>query len=539
MDINLKFWNEEQKLYYWHSERNGHFGGGFGNGKSYVACQRAVTHLASFPNYGIVIARQKYKVLKATTMKTFFKICPKELIYKHDETDGYTVLINKSFIFWMHLDKVDEQDVRGLEPNSVLIDQGEEIEEGIANVLDTRVGRWDGAQVPLYLLKSKIEDPYALKEINESDNIQEIERLVNELTKWPKHPKSGRFLVPNYFDVLSNPSDDDEMHWIWRQYDPESPEKLKNSFTITRKTDDEMNDAGSIERTMSRDQEFIDKYYYGKTGSPKALIHKVDPLSIIKPSAYEPEIFKHFLHKMFSKAALFRILDHGETGITTCGWEATLKNVHIFYREYYVQGKVISEHRQNIYDLSQIGKEQFNIEEEYQGDYADPDIFKKHSQKNGGFWTVAEEYNESEEITAPEINWSPADNNEFATRNRINELLRPSDKFSHPITGESPAPGIYFIEFNVDLYPYGIKFGISQLKNQKRTLIGSVNGKNIYIEDRDQKIVDHAYDYIRYDIAMHNTSKNELLKPPPRKSFAYYNALLQMKPGFIPASGQK
>ncbi len=103
MNIDIQFRNEAQQDFYWHRERNGLFDGGFNNGKSYVGCQRAFTHLMTFPNYGMVIGRQEYKVLKATTMKTFFKICPNELIHTHDKQDGYTVLKNGSFIYWMHL----------------------------------------------------------------------------------------------------------------------------------------------------------------------------------------------------------------------------------------------------------------------------------------------------------------------------------------------------------------------------------------------------------------------------------------------------
>ena len=83
--------------------RNSRFGGGFGNGKSYVGCERAFTHLMTFQNYGMSICRHKYKVLKATTMKTFFKICPDKLIYRHHEQDGYTIFINRAFVYWMHL----------------------------------------------------------------------------------------------------------------------------------------------------------------------------------------------------------------------------------------------------------------------------------------------------------------------------------------------------------------------------------------------------------------------------------------------------
>src|SRR5205809_2425619 len=106
----------------------------------------------------MVLARQEYKVLKSTTMKTFFKVCPERLIHTHDKQDGFTILVNKSFIYWMHLDEADEQDLRGLEINSVFVDQAEEISESIYLVLDSRVGRWDLAVVPIWLLRTKLKD---------------------------------------------------------------------------------------------------------------------------------------------------------------------------------------------------------------------------------------------------------------------------------------------------------------------------------------------------------------------------------------------
>lgn len=103
MQINLEFRNPEQENFYWSRARNNEFDGAFANGKSYVGCERAFTHLVTFPNYCMSICRLQYKTLRQTTMKTFFKICPDKLIYKHDEQQGLTVLINRSFIYWMHL----------------------------------------------------------------------------------------------------------------------------------------------------------------------------------------------------------------------------------------------------------------------------------------------------------------------------------------------------------------------------------------------------------------------------------------------------
>ena len=104
---------------------------------------------------------------------------------------------------------------------------------------------------------------------------------------------------------------------------------------------------------------------------------------------------------------------------------------------------MISVHRQNIHDLS--------LNEEYSGNYADPQINKKTAQKDGGFWSVRKEYMDDTLVDGlgnpvPGLFWTMADNNEFATRNRINELLKRSLKFKNPVTKETPAIGLYFIK---------------------------------------------------------------------------------------------
>ena len=144
MDLNVRFANEAQRDFYYATARNQVFSGGFNNGKTFIGCFKAATLLLTFPGYRCIIARQKYTDLRRTTMQTFFKGFPNEMVESHNEQVGYTSLKNKSGIFWIHLDGVDENTLRGLEVNSSLIDQGEETEEKVFDVLDARIARWDG-----------------------------------------------------------------------------------------------------------------------------------------------------------------------------------------------------------------------------------------------------------------------------------------------------------------------------------------------------------------------------------------------------------
>ena len=66
------------------------------------------------------------------------------------------------------------------------------------------------------------------------------------------------------------------------------------------------------------------------------------------------------------------------------------------------------------------------------------------------------------------------------------------------------APLSYFVELNAD-NPNGCYHVIQQIKQAKRKLLGSINGRNIYDEERDDSIPDHAYDPYRYAVAYHST----------------------------------
>ena len=480
MNIDFQFRSPEQEAFFWSKVRNNCYSGGFGNGKSYAGCLRQFIMLSTFPGYRSLIARFKFKDLTQTTMKTFFKICPKELIESHYEKDGITYLKNGSQVLWYHLDDFNERSFKSLEINSAFVDQAEEVPEGVYLVLDSRIGRWDGYSVP--------------------------EELLNANPDWPL-TKFGRPRVYNFLDIGCNP--DTTLHWIYNRYHPESFVKRDYHFFVEAATNPDLNDPGTIREMQSRDPEWVAKYFYGKWGASQAQIHHVNSMSFLDYDA-------KFFEEMLQGGALYRILDHGDAAPTCCLWVAAYKKVHIFFREYYAADSLISTHRRNITDLS--------IKESYVGDYADPKIFAKAAQKDGGFWTVADEYL-STDIEGEPISWSKADNNEFATRNRINELLKLSVRFKHPITGEIPAPGIYFIKRSA-AYPYGCFHAISQIQAQRREYLGTENGKSIYTDERDDGVTDHAYDPIRYYVSMHGTGLSERKLRPPRNSFAYFNKFL-------------
>lgn len=389
-------------------------------------------------------------------------------------------LVNRSVIHFLHLDKVDESTLRGLEINSALVDQCEECEEKVFDVLDGRIGRWDNAEIP--------------------------EQLLAINPDWPRNPTTGKYIAPSYHMILCNP--DTQFHFIFRKFHPDSLERRPNFFYVEGEWDKNLGSSETYDVALTHDQEWVNKYVKGMWGVSNAQIHRL-------PSESQLDFDLDFLEKLLRKGNLFRVLDHGDASPTCCLWFAVLDGNYIGYREYYVPGRPISYHRKAISELSE--------DEKYSGNFADPQIFKMTAQKDGGFWSTADEYMDSS-LAAPALNWIPADNNEFATRNRINELLGFSPLRKHPITGQSPAPGIYFIKKS-EFYPNGCFHAISEMQSQRRKSLGYFDGKQIFCDDREDSISDHSYDTVRYMIAMHGQGRLESKPRPPRMSIKYYQQI--------------
>lgn len=479
MQLNFKFTNDSQRAFYYARQRKQCFWGAFNNGKTFGGCLKIITLLLTYPNSRAAICRQVYQDLKKTTMETFFKILPADLVQTHNVQDGITVLKNGSAIFWLHLDNVDENTLRGLEINWVLWDQAEEGEDKVYRVLLARIGRWDKAVVPQEFL----------------------ERYPN----WPRNELTNDPIVPSYMLLLCNPPD--EFHFLYLEYHPESVNRDPDVFFVAAEWDSKLGSKEALVEALKNDPEWVDRYVRGKLVRSPGSIHYLPPTGLL---VYTPRL----LEQIREKGNLFRVMDHGEASPTCVLWFAAIWGVYICYREYYSPGKVISVHRRRIEELS--------VGEEYTANYADPAIFKSDRQKGSEFWTVAKEYLDKT-LEGDPIHWLPADNNEFATRNRINELLTPKDSFAHPVSQLRPSVGIYFIPATLE-YQEGCRESHRQLNAQKRLALGSINGKTIWSDERDDKASpDHAYDPIRYFVAMKGGQPSLVKKSKvPRHSFAYY-----------------
>ncbi len=519
LSIPISFINLHQKKFWENTKRNQCGCGGYGSGKTYVACQKVLTLSTLFDHYRTGIARQEFKVLKSTTIKTFFKVCPPELyappLGRYNEQDGYLRLINGSEIQFMHLDDVDEQTLRGLEINSFFVDQAEEVSESINDTLSARIGRWDKA-VPSAALK---RPDWPMKFICDENCMYSVFLPDDGRHKCPKCGRRlrnlGTYWTPSYYMIAVNP--EHETHWIYRRFHPESEEHQQfytksHYYEEFPSTENPALDKETLEVMLSKDPVWVQRFVYGKWGISEASIHRVLPDSIIDPS-------KEWIENFIKKASLMRVLDHGDTAPTCCLWVATYKGIYVFYREYYQPNTLISKHRENISALSDG--------ENYSANYADPHIFDTGSQKNGGFWSVQDEYLDRTITTAPPICFLKADNNELANRNRINEYLS-LDRFTkHPITGEIPAPRMYFIKKSKE-HTYGVSFVINEMRAARRKKLGEFNGKPQYSDERQDGMPDHAYDCARYFVSTHALSPSEPKRLPPENSFEGISRRMKM-----------
>jgi hypothetical protein len=490
------------------TKRNQCMSGGFGSGKTYIACKKVIAFCLQFPNSRWVIGRNKYTDLMRTTVPTFFKVCPEAAI--KGATKEKVEMVNGSIIYFMHFSDLAESVIRGLELDGAYVDQAEEMEENIALLLSTRIGRWDKAIVPQHLLDQG----------------------------WKNFDSLGNPRVPPYYIITVNP--DSELHWVYRRFHPESIEhqlKYKESYEMIQCStlDNPTIDKEIIAEMMSRDEVFIDRFVYGKWGISESAIHRVQKDSIltvgtsigVNAEGYvqvTAEWIENFLHR----ARLFRAMDHGDSAPTCCLWFASWNGIYICYREYYQPEKTISYHRKAIQELSISPAT--HTPEYYSGNYADPDIFKLHSQKAGIRFSVSDEYIDTVFLNdSKPISWQKGSNDEFGTRNRINECLHILPTVTHPVTNQKGAPRLYFIQKG-EFYANGCFQSILQLKAQKRVQIGSENGKPIFTDDRDENVTDHAYDPIRYFISIHhNHNPNVKTAAPPGSFFASQKEAKKLK----------
>lgn len=503
----IQWANDSQRLGFERGPAPTLLSGGFGSGKTVCAIVKALYLMDMFPGYRVAIIRRRYKELWKTTLATLFKFVTPDMYNKGKRNDqqGELVLNNGSKFDFIHLETADISTVLlGLEINAFIFDQAEEMLEDTYDVLESRLERWD-------------------KAIIRPELVEEFEATHGR--PWPWRKKDGvTLLPPSYALLTANP--DNELHWLYKRFHPDSEEwrtKWRDLGYEMINFDSETNvflGEQNLRTMLSKDEAFKKRYVKGIWGRPEGVLFEVSPLSIIEPT-------DDFIRYLVETCSLQRIMDHGYSAPTCCLWAAVDKEGNSFiYREYYNTTDQIREHRENITALSESLRHHGKpLQEHYKINLADPQIFKQMPTKFGGRYTVADEY--SDVTIYPKetaIYWKPADNAEHASRLRLKEYLRVDMTRRHPITGEMGSPRLFFLQ-KTDDYPYGCDEAIKQTKAARLEKVGTINGKPIFSDERDETIPDHALDPVRYHVLGRPALASVTEAPLDPRTFAGYSRL--------------
>jgi phage terminase large subunit len=432
--------------------------GGYGSAKTYGGCLKLLRLVEKYPGSRWAIIRRVFKQLKATTMVTFDNLTPSWALKVRNDQDGTRIFKNDSVVQFLGLDTEGSMGVlQGLELNGAFVDQAEELSEKVWDVIDARVGRW---------------------------------------TKLDKMP--GRYIF-----ATANPTD--ELHWLYERFADESPQHELWSgkgyqCIVADSRSNKFLPQGNLDALLSKDDEFVRRFVKGEWGNPEGRIFDVDPRSILEPT-------EEVITKITKGCHLHRSLDHGDSAPTACLWHGTDGDGNVFvYREYYVPGKLVSDHRRAIAVLSGS--------ETYRSQLADPSIFHKTAQKYGGKWSIADEYSDIGVLPrSTALYWSPADNAEMPSRSRLKEYLRVDPEHVNPITREKGAPRLYFVKKTKE-YSNGCDRVILETKSQRRLKIEEAGGRDVYSDDRDDTVPDHAYDALKYFVISRPPVAREPSKAP-------------------------
>lgn len=121
------------------------YGGAMGGGKSFVCLATIILLAKLYPRSRWCVIRDSIPTLKRTTLVTWNKIVPSGFILKSYNQQDHTVTFkNGSEVIFMSEDYANDKDFdrfKGLEVNGFLLEQIEELNEGLLDVCVIRAGR--------------------------------------------------------------------------------------------------------------------------------------------------------------------------------------------------------------------------------------------------------------------------------------------------------------------------------------------------------------------------------------------------------------
>jgi hypothetical protein len=145
------------------------YGGAMGGGKSYLCLATLILLARIYPKSKWCVIRESIPTLKSTTLETFKKVVPRRFIHKENQQDHIFTFKNGSEIKFMAEDYKNDKDFdrfKGLEVNGFLLEQIEELQEGLIDVCTIRAGRHKITGVDSHGVQLKQPKPIIMANMN-------------------------------------------------------------------------------------------------------------------------------------------------------------------------------------------------------------------------------------------------------------------------------------------------------------------------------------------------------------------------------------
>ena len=435
--------------------------GGVGGGKSICATVEAIKESWMYPdNFGYIL-RKTLPQIRISALPTFYKCCPKWMVFEHNRSEFWVDIINR-FGF-------DYMEKLGYRPSANKLRQV----DGLSRIQFisfemTREG---------FEKFASSEPGWYFVEQAEQANFEMYKKLNERLRRNPASRKAW---------FVSNPIQGRD--WLWQIFDDYSPSKFPNHEQFHVKTYDNVVLADDYIQQMELQytDEEKDIFLQGTIGGiPRAIYPELDP------TIHLLEDFKIPVH--WDKAIG---LDHGLHNPTAAILLARDEFGNIYaYDEYYQNQKRVSDHaRALLPKLTMNHKCKMIDPSTSTRDGVHLDTVKGEYVREGLFFRSS-----SRDIPAG--------------INRISEYLKVDPKRKHPITGATGSPRLFILEKCKTLWEEMTIYRYEELK----TGIGESN-----LPDKPLKHRDHTCDALRYAMmgfAIPLSKKSDAPDSPHREMF--------------------
>ena len=183
------------------------YGGAMGGGKTRAIVELALDAALAYPNNNVLVARQHYSDLSATTMREFFAACPPELIRRRQQSPTHLVELalpdwpagQTSTVNFRHLS--DWPSLGSQQYGAVLIDEAGQVDEDAALMLLTRLR--DPAQPQRWFVAASNPWPgwferwFVRRDLPE----QALEQASGQVIFIPASIPDNPHLPPNYAEL--------------------------------------------------------------------------------------------------------------------------------------------------------------------------------------------------------------------------------------------------------------------------------------------------------------------------------------------------